>query len=65
MIQKSIAVPDEVDRLATRMKDSDPDMSYSMAIRKILRAGMESIMESERVYAGRTQIDPMLLDQRR
>jgi len=65
MIQKSIAVPDEVDKLATRMQSSDPDMSYSMAIRKILRAGMESIMETERVYAGRTQIDKVLLEQLR
>jgi len=43
MVQRSIAVPAEIDELAQRMQEADPDMSYSMAIRRILRAGASTI----------------------
>jgi hypothetical protein len=43
MVQRSIAVPAEIDELARRMQEADPDMSYSMAIRRILRAGASTI----------------------
>jgi hypothetical protein len=44
-VQRSISVPVEIDELAKRMCRQDPDMSYSTAIRKILRAGQSSIAE--------------------
>jgi hypothetical protein len=43
MVQRSITVPAEIDELARRMQEADPDMSYSMAIRRILRAGASAI----------------------
>ena len=58
MVQRSVAVPQEIDELALRMLEKDPDISYSTAIRKILRAGFRSIETEQDVRAGRTQINP-------
>lgn len=61
MVQRSISVPDEIDVMAQDMMSRDPDMSYSVAIRKILRAGREVIEREERrmaeIKAGQTQLD--------
>jgi hypothetical protein len=45
MIQRSVAVPEAIDQLALSMLQDDPDMTYSMAIRRILRAGKQNIEE--------------------
>lgn len=57
MVQRSVAVPDEIDALALQIQASDPDITYSMAIRKILRAGMRQIESEQRIHDGKTQID--------
>jgi hypothetical protein len=57
MKQRTISVPKEIDELAQRMQAADPDMSYSVALRKILRAGMQSIGIDESISYGSTQID--------
>lgn len=51
MIQRTVSVPDEIDAMAQDMMAGDPDMSYSVAIRKILRAGREVIEREEQLRA--------------
>ena len=46
LINKSILIPTEVDTIARRLQATDPDMSYSMAIRRILRAGITVVGET-------------------
>lgn len=58
MVQRTIGVPQEIDELAQSMIRDDPDMSYSTALRKILRAGVRAMKVEQDVRAGRTQIDP-------
>lgn len=55
MQQRTISVPAEIDDLAKRMQDADPDMSYSVALRKILRAGMQAIASDDSILQGVTQ----------
>lgn len=69
LVQRSISVPDEIDVMAQDMMSRDPDMSYSVAIRKILRAGREVIEREERrmaeIKAGQTQLDMDEVEARR
>lgn len=44
--QRSFRIPAEIDAAVVRMQQSIPDMSYSMAIRRILRAGL-SVMDTD------------------
>jgi hypothetical protein len=57
MVQRTIGVPDEIDQAALAMMADDPDMSYSTAIRKILRAGMRQIESERDIREGRTQLN--------
>jgi len=55
-VQRSISVPAEIDDLALKMCDEDPDCTYSIAIRKILRAGIQVIEEREHAESERSGI---------
>jgi hypothetical protein len=56
-ITKTVFIPEEVDALIQEMLARDPDLSYSAAVRKILRAGREAIVEDARILSGQSQID--------
>lgn len=57
-IQRNIGIPLDVDDAIQGMMTRDPDLSYSAAARKVLRAGIRVMGQGEDIESGRTQINP-------
>jgi len=55
--QRSLAVPEYIDRLAEDIMADEPWLSRSQALQKILQAGKRAIESERRAQSGNTQID--------
>jgi hypothetical protein len=61
-IQRNIGIPLDVDDAIKGMMTRDPDLSYSAAARKVLRAGIRVMGQTKDIESGQTQLNPQFME---